>query len=407
MILPAHGECGGSDVDQSGKSAPAAWRSTISALCASLVGLGLARFAYTPLLPAIIEAHWFAASDAAYLGAANLAGYLVGALLAAPIAARTGLGRPASNDARSTSAFFACAWPVNFAWFFAWRFVSGLSGAALMVLAAPAVLAHIPASRRGVASGAIFMGVGLGIAASGTLVPLLLHQGLTRTWIGLGTLALILTLVAWTGWPRQDVDVSATHHREPHLHPTTRLRVLYSGYALNALGLVPHMIFLVDFIARGLGQGLDAGAEYWVLFGLGAIVGPLLSGHLADRVGFAPALRLAFLIEAFAVALPAFSSGPVWLIVSTVVVGAFTPGIVPLVLGRVHELLRHHPAAQKGAWSKATSSFAIAQAFAAYGMSFLFVRSGGDYLLLFALGSCALVLALVVDLVVGANGDRS
>jgi len=95
------------------------------------------------------------------------------------------------------------------------------------------------------------------------------------------------------------------------------------------------------------------------------------------------------------------------LIVSTVVVGAFTPGIVPLVLGRVHELLRHHPAAQKGAWSKATTSFAIAQAFAAYGMSFLFVWSGGDYLLLFALGSCALVLALVVDLVVGAIGGRS
>jgi hypothetical protein len=35
-----------------------------------------------------------------------------------------------------------------------------------------------------------------------------------------------------------------------------------------------------DFIARGLDQGLDTGAEYWVLFGLGAIVGPLLSGHV-------------------------------------------------------------------------------------------------------------------------------
>src|SRR6476660_4544040 len=107
----------------------------------------------------------------------------------------------------------------------------------------------------------------------------------------------------------------------------------------NALGLVPHMIFLVDFIARGLGQGLDSGAEYWVLFGLGAVVGPLLSGHLADRIGFGPALRLAYLIQAVAVALPAFSAGSLSLIISSVVVGAFTPGIVPLVLGRVHELL--------------------------------------------------------------------
>jgi hypothetical protein len=43
----------------------------------------------------------------------------------------------------------------------------------------------------------------------------------------------------------------------------------------------------------------------------------------------------------------------------------------------------------------------------AYGMWFLFYRSGGDYRLLFALGSCALLLALVVDLVLGAIGGRS
>ena len=78
---------GAADVDHPRKPASTAWRSTTSALCASLVGIGLARFAYTPLLPALIEAHWFAASDAAYLGAANLTGYLAGALLAAPMAA--------------------------------------------------------------------------------------------------------------------------------------------------------------------------------------------------------------------------------------------------------------------------------------------------------------------------------
>ena len=51
--------------------------------------------------------------------------------------------------------------------------------AASTVLAAPTVLPHIPPSRRGLVGGVIFMGVGAGIAASGTLVPLLLRQGLT------------------------------------------------------------------------------------------------------------------------------------------------------------------------------------------------------------------------------------
>jgi hypothetical protein len=52
----------------------------------------------------------------------------------------------------------------------------------------------------------------------------------------------------------------------------------------------------------------------------------------------------------------------------------------------------HHPAAQKRAWSKASISFAILQAVSAYGMSLVLVRSGGDYLLLFALGAGALVV---------------
>jgi predicted MFS family arabinose efflux permease len=176
------------------------------------------------------------------------------------------------------------------------------------------------------------------------------------------------------------------------------MRALYTEYALNAVGLVPHMIFLVDFVARGLGKGLDAGAQYWVLFGLGAIVGPLLSGHLADRTGFGPALRVAYLLQIVAVALPAVVRGPAALIVSSVVVGAFVPGIVALVLGRVNELLAHHPAAQKGAWSAATTSFAVLQAVAAYGLSFLFAHDGGNYATLFVIGAASLALALAVDL---------
>ena len=84
--------------------------------------------------------------------------------------------------------------------------------------------------------------------------------------------------------------------------------------------------------------------------------------------------------------------------VSSVLVGAFTPGIVPLVLGRVNELLAHHAAAQRGAWRTATTGFAVLQALAAYGLSFLFSSSGGDYRLLFVIGAAALAIALAVDL---------
>jgi predicted MFS family arabinose efflux permease len=383
------------------------WRAVLSAFCASLIGIGLARFAYTPLLPAIIGDHWFEPAAAAYLGAANLAGYLLGALSGRPLSARIPLVlvlRAAMLLA--TAAFFACAYPMGFAWFFVWRFIAGAAGGALMVLAAPNVLPHVPASRRGLAGGAIFMGVGVGVAISGTLVPLLLAQGLRETWFGLGAVSLVLTLVGWNGWPSASAPAAHGSAR-PHGPKLWTLRALYAEYGLNAAGWVPHMVFLVDFIARGQGEGIKTGSEYWVVFGLGATVGPLVVGHLADRAGFAAALRLAFLVQIVAVAIPALGLGRLWLIGSSFVVGSFVTGTVPLVLGRIHELLPHHPAQQKAAWSHATVGFALCQAVAAYGLSFLFAESGGNYRLLFGVGAAAMILALAIDLLTAVIGGPS
>lgn len=58
------------------------WAAMFAGLCASMIGIGIARFAYTPLIPPLIEAGWFPAESVVYLGAANLAGYLAGALVA-------------------------------------------------------------------------------------------------------------------------------------------------------------------------------------------------------------------------------------------------------------------------------------------------------------------------------------
>ena len=369
---------------------------------ASLVGIGLARFAYTPLLPAIVDAGWFDASKAAYLGAANLAGYLIGALTGQVMAEKSSTAFTLRAMMLLASiAFLACAFPVSYLWFFVWRLLSGIAGGALMVLAAPAVLAHISPSRRGLAGGVIFTGVGVGIAASGTLVPLLLQQGLKQTWLGLGAICLLFTAIAWKGWPTQNATPvkAATPTPPPPPSNNTTLKALYVEYALNAAGWVPHMIFLVAFVAHGLGKGLEVGAQYWVLFGIGATLGPLLAGVLADRIGFGLALRLSFILEGVCVCIPALELDTPWLMMSSIVVGAFVTGTVPQVLGRVHELLAHHPAQQRAAWRTATVGFALFQAVAAYGFSYLFTYSGRHYGLLFVIGAVAIALAFLLDIV--------
>lgn len=382
------------------------WRAALSALCTGLIGIGFARFAYTPLIPALIAEHWFSPAQAAYLGAANLAGYLLGALLAGKMTAiASGVGVLRAMMLLATASFFACAYPLPFAWFFAWRFAAGFAGAVLMVLAALAVLPHVPAGQRGRVGGAIFTGVGLGVAASGTLVPLLMRLGLSETWLCFGLVSLALTMVGWTGWPRDHAPrpgVEPLPAAGPKPRISRALWVLCAEYALNAFGLVPHMVFLVDFIARGLGRGLETGGFYWTIFGLGAVAGPLLAGAIADRVGFRRTLRAALLVQAAAIALLAVSDRPAALMTSSGVVGLFVPGVVPLVLGRMHELV-HDARARQAAWSWCTTAFAAGQAVAAYGFSYLFAQTGGAYALLFALGAAALPIAFVLDIAQGAE----
>ena len=157
------------------------------------------------------------------------------------------------------------------------------------------------------------------------------------------------------------------------------------------------MVFLVDFIARGLDQGLAVGASTWVVFGIGAMLGPVLFGHAADRMGFRLALRLAFVLQAAAVALPLVSTATPAMLVSSLVIGAFVPGISSLALGRMHELTADDPRGRRSGWSIATVAFACGQAVAAYGFSYLYARTGG-YGLLFALAAAAFLLALGLDL---------
>lgn len=382
------------------------WRWACAGLCASLVGLGLARFAYTPLIPALIAAGWFTPSAVVYLGAANLAGYLAGALAARPLAARLGaITLLRASMVAVTLSCLACSAPLSFAWFLGWRLISGVAGALIMVLAASTILPHVGAARRGLVGGVIFAGVGLGVAASGTLVPLLLRNGLAACWYGLAALSALLTLVSWRNWPGETTGVASAEpiRRSSQSHTSQgrmsrTMLALVVEYGLVAFALVPHMVFLVDYVARGLGQGLDAGAGYWVLYGLGAIVGPLLAGHLADRAGFGPALRLAYLLVALAVVALALGTATPVLVISSVAVGGFTPGIVPLVLGRVHELVPHEAAPQRAVWGHATTSFALGQAAGAYGLSYLLARGLVSYPTLFVLGGAAAALALAVNL---------
>ncbi len=371
----------------------------MTGIMATLAGIGIARFAYTPLLPAIIQEGWFTASQGAYLGAANLLGYFIGALAAHSLSERFSPRLVmAASFAGIALSFVLCAGAGGFLWFFFWRLVSGIAGAILMVVGPSLALAATPPERRTRVGAMVFTGIGFGALLSAFIVPLLLGLSLTVTWGTLGLLCIAAGLLCDWGVAHLTSPITASsvgNSSTGYAGVKVVVLLVIGAYALDAIGFVPHTVFWVDYLARENALGNQAASLQWGIFGLGALCGPFMVGALAHRVGWQGGLMIAFAAKAAAVLLPVFSLALLSQSVSSFMVGAMIPGIVALTSGRLAELVG--PTAHKKLWGQATAAFAAAQAVAGYAMSALY-GAWGSYAPLFAISGLILVAGFLLVL---------
>jgi predicted MFS family arabinose efflux permease len=370
------------------------YRAAVSGLLAMLVGVGIARFGYGPLVPALVGAHWYSAAAAFWLGAVNLLGYFCGAafmrfwrgtLRAKPVI--VGLMMVTSLS------LLASALNWGMVWFGFWRLLSGITGGVLMVLMAAAVVGRAPAHSKGKVGGITFAGMGTGITLSSLLTPLLVAQGLVFAWTVLGLIAVAATLIVARLMP--DATITAAPPKRGEAKTSRTVLLLVAAYAGSALGFVPHMLFLSSFVAIGLQRGVAAGAAVSAWLGVAAVLGPVILGRVADRCGFLPTLALGYAVMACAVALPLVNDSTVALDVSAIGVGAVALGAVMLVAGAIAGLV---PTSRLAAdWGFATMAYAVMQALVAAGFSHLF-HVTGSYWVLFEIGTVAMVgsTALVI-----------
>lgn len=391
----------------------------------TLSGVGLARFAFTPLIPELILAQWFSVDETLLLGATNLAGYLLGALVAIYAPSRW----PAITLLKMASlvvvvSFICCFSPllverVALEWFALWRFLSGMAGSILMVLAPALVLSAIPPESKATASTFIFAGIGAGALLSGTLIPYSLTFGLSTAWMVLAAIALgsfLLLQCCSYRLPVAGLVMPEPYHKEqyhtaqsaskaatPLKTVSVAVWLVLIAYALDATGFVPHTLFWVDYLIREQAFSSEQAGLQWMLFGAGAVSGTILARVFAKQSNWQMALIAAFATKAFAVAVPLINTQLFWISLSSFWVGAMTPGIVMLVSGRLAELLK--PEQLRFFWGLATLLFAVSQAVSAYGLSGLY-HANGTYLPGFAISATALGIATVLLIIAVLYGKK-
>ena len=374
-----------------------AWQVLLGGICALVLTVGLARFAYTPLLPQMQAQAGLGVADGGLLAAINYAGYMSGALLAAWIESplwRRRLYGFALPLALVITALMG--WSTSFGAWALSRYVGGLCGAAGMLLGSGLVQGWLIRSGRRPELGIYFIGLGLGVAVSalGAMGMTGLGLGWAAQWQGFALLGLAFLIPAWAWRPPAPPPAAP---RAAGAAPGRRwMALMVAAYFCAGWGFVINATFTVAIVEK---QPLLArqGPWAWLLVGLAATPAVFLWDRVARRTGDVGALLLAFGLQIVGVLLPALADGLAAALLGALLYGATFIGIVSLTLALVG---RRSPANPGKAMARLTLGYGVAQVSAPALTGHMVEASGSFHAALWltagvlALGMAALVAVL-------------
>jgi predicted MFS family arabinose efflux permease len=260
----------------------------LAGLLSLAVAMGIGRFAFTPLLPMMLHDGTVDLAGASGLATANYLGYWIGALactlqpalwrrwgrppLRHTVAVRTGL-------VATVLLTLGMALPLPALWPL-WRGLAGMASALVFVYVAGWCLARLAVLGAPALAGLIFVGPGLGIAASGLAASAMVAWGVHAAtgWAVFALLAAGLTAIAWPQL-RGTVGAPAAAQTGDAPPPRGAVPVLALAYGLAGFGYIVTATFL-PVIARQMLPGSVWLDLFWPLFGLGVAGGALLTLRL-------------------------------------------------------------------------------------------------------------------------------
>jgi len=372
-----------------------------------LLCLGVARFAYTPLLPLMQQQSVLDDAGGGYLAAVNYLGYMAGALLAASLSDlklkdtlyRLGLMLAVLST-------LGMALTENFWLWSLWRFVAGLSSAGSMLIASGLIMHWLLSHKQRAELGIHFAGLGLGIALSALLVELMLSLQLDwrAQWQYFAGFAVLLAIPAWRWLPRPGAVSTAMHGSSADTPPSKRFyHLMLASYFCAGYGYVISATFIVTIVERMPGLS-GSGNLSFIILGLAAAPAVLLWDLIARKTGYLKAIVLALLAQSAAILLPLWFSTLTPVLLSAALFGATFVGVVSLVLTMAGRLYPSKPAKLMG---KMTLAYGSAQVLAPALTGYLAEATGRyDIGLYLAAGFVAVGALLVAGLIATDNTSQ-
>lgn len=292
----------------------------LAGLATLAVAMGIGRFAFTPILPMMLQDAGLSIASGGLLASANYVGYLLGALSAMVVkirpehAIRSGLLAIAVVT-------LAMGWPLPFAAWLVLRLLAGIASAWVLISVSAWCMESLVRYRRPFLNSLVFAGVGTGIAIAGlmclTLISVDAHS--PQAWVSMGLLSLAVTLVVWRFF-RPTSAIAAAKAGQGHYRWTADALRLVLCYGVFGFGYIIPATFL-PVMAKNALQGSTLFGWSWPVFGIAAALSTLWVAFLVVRMGNRRVWQVSHFVMAAGVVLPVILPGLLSVFVAALCVG--------------------------------------------------------------------------------------
>ena len=374
----------------------------LAGIISLFIGVGVARFSFTSLLPSMLSTDALSLTFAGVLASMNYAGYLAGSIFAIFI-----------KDINTKIKYFrlgvilcvlstvVMGITTNEVFWLLGRVIAGFGSAMLLVVGAAIVMTKLNFEDKTKAMGIYFSGIGIALVSSDIISRYVLSfSSWENSWIVLTFCALFLAF-----YPLYILSFDKEIFQKNEKHPFNKalfspfVLVLIVAYFTEGVGFVIQGTFLPT-ILKSI-EGLETVASLsWLLVGLAGIPSSLIWMRLAHKYGSINIIIIAMSLQIIGILIPTLTTNMYLNLFCGVLYGATFVGLVALFMNLGGKLAGKNPVMLMGAL---TTAYGIGQVTAPlYAVSLTQLTGNYNYALyltalIVLFGVCILLIAKKVS----------
>lgn len=326
----------------------------LAGILAIVVGVGVARFAFTSLLPFMLEDS-LTLTYAGVLASFNFVGYLSGALFSIFI-----------QDINTKVKYFRIGFVLSIVttlilgittnetlWLLS-RVAAGFGSAMVLIVGAAIVMVKLDFEDKTKAMGIHFSGIGFAITLSEVISQVVLKNGSwSDAWLVLSAFALLISFYSLYILSFDKVlKLEAPKHKLSKSIFTPYVILLILAYFTEGVGFVVQGTFLPDII-NSL-DGLEGyGSVGWLVVGLAGIPSSIIWMRLAHKYGSVNIIMVAMGLQVLGILIPTFSTDIYLNLLSGALYGSTFIGLVALFMNLGGQIAGKNPVVLMGAMTAA------------------------------------------------------